>query len=164
VDLEGTVREIAPRVLRYARMRTGDASLAEEIAQESLTALVRRWRSSGPPDSPEAFTFSIARRRAGRAVVRRKLWVPIEHLLGARDGHPTPEDRLVVRSEHGRLLASLARLRPGDREALLMVAVGRLSTRDAAEALGVSASAVKMRTLRARERLRHLMEDDRAPD
>ena len=45
-----------------------------------------------------------------------------------------------------------------------MVVVGRLSTRDAAQALGISASAVKMRTLRARERLRRLLEDDRAPD
>jgi RNA polymerase sigma factor (sigma-70 family) len=164
VDLERTAREIAPRVLRYARMRTGDAALAEEITQESLTALVRRWRSAGPPDSPEAFTFSIARRRAGRAVVRRKLLVPIEQLLGARDGHPTPEDRLVQRGERARLLAGLARLRPGDREALLMIAVGRLSTRDAAQALGISASAVKMRTLRARERLRRLLEDARESD
>jgi RNA polymerase sigma factor (sigma-70 family) len=164
VDLEGTVREIAPRVLRYARMRTGDAALAEEIAQESLTALVRRWRSVGPPDCPEAFTFSIARRRAGRAVVRRKLLVPIEQLLGARDGHPTPEDRLVQRGERARLLAGLARLRPGDREALLMVAVGRLSTRDAAQALGISVSAVKMRTLRARERLKRMLEDVRESD
>jgi RNA polymerase sigma-70 factor (ECF subfamily) len=161
VDLDETVRALAPRVLRYARMRTGDTALAEEVAQESLTALVRRWRTHGPPDFPEAFVFSIARRRAGRAVVRRKLWVPIEELLGARDGHPTPEDRTVAGSERAHLLAGLARLPRRDREALLMVTVSRLSTFDAAKALGISASAVKMRTLRARQRLRALLEDPR---
>jgi RNA polymerase sigma factor (sigma-70 family) len=163
VDLEATVRDLAPRVLRYARMWTRDAALAEEVAQESLTALVRRWRAHGPPDSPQAFVFSIARRRAGRAVVRRKLWVPIEEILGARDGHPTPEDLTVAGSERAHLLAGLARLPRRDREALLMVTVGHLSTHDAAEALGISASAVKMRTLRARARLRRLLEESREP-
>jgi len=97
-------------------------------------------------------------RRAGRAVVRRKLWLPMDALLGARDGHPTPEERLLASSERARMLTCLARLPRRDREALLMVAVGCLSTRDAAEALGISVSALKMRTLRARQRLRVLLE------
>ncbi len=161
MDLDDTVRELAPRVLRYARLRTGDAALAEEVAQESLTALVRRWRLSGPPDSPEAFVFSIARRRAGRVVARRKLWVPIDALLAARDGRPTPEDRTVAAAERAQLIAGLARLPRRDREAILMVTVGRLSTHDAARALKISPSAVKMRTLRARQRLRSILEDAR---
>ena len=158
MDLEATVRDLAPRVLRYAHVLTGDRTLAEETAQEALTALVQRWRAQGPPDSPEAFVFSIARRRAGRAVVRRKLWLPIDALLGARDGHPTPEERLLASSERARMLTCLARLPRRDREALLMVTVGCLSTHDAAEALGISVSALKMRTLRARQRLRALLE------
>jgi DNA-directed RNA polymerase specialized sigma24 family protein len=56
------------------------------------------------------------------------------------------------------MLACLTRLPRRDREALLVVAVGGLGTHDAAEALGISVSAVKMRTLRARQRLRALLE------
>jgi len=41
VDLEATLRDIAPRLLRYCAGSLRDASLGEEIAQESLAALVK---------------------------------------------------------------------------------------------------------------------------
>jgi hypothetical protein len=40
--------------------------MAEDIAHDALTGLVRRWRNHGPPDSPEAFAFAIAKRRANQ--------------------------------------------------------------------------------------------------
>jgi hypothetical protein len=49
VDLGTAVRELAPKLLGYRRLETGDPSLAEEIAQDTLTALVHRWRTHGPP-------------------------------------------------------------------------------------------------------------------
>ena len=76
VDLDETVGALAPRVLRYAVARLGDRSLAEDVAQESLTALVRAWRNGGPPESAEGFVFAIARRRVGRVIWRRRLWLP----------------------------------------------------------------------------------------
>jgi DNA-directed RNA polymerase specialized sigma24 family protein len=110
VDLERTVRDMAPRVLRYAVARTGDVSAGEDVAQESLEALVRHWRRAGPPESVEAFVFSIARRRAVRAVIRRRLWVPIEQAFGRHDDAPDPEAQAVARAEHVRVRAALARL------------------------------------------------------
>ena len=41
VTLETAVGELAPRVLRYCVGYVGDRSLGEEIAQESLAALVK---------------------------------------------------------------------------------------------------------------------------
>ena len=160
VDLDGTLSELAPRVLRYLVARLGDASLAEEIAQESLTALVRCWRNGGAPESAEAFVFAVARRRLGRAVWRRRLWVPLEQAVGFRDGRPSPESRAVARSEEARVRAALARLARPDREAILLVAAGELGMAEAASVLGVSASAVKMRVHRARARLAALLEAD----
>ena len=159
MDLDGTIRDLAPRVLRYAIARSGDPSAGEDVAQESLAALVRHWRQSGPPESAEAFVFSIARRRAVRALIRRRLWVPIEQVFGSRDGAPDPEARTMARAEHDRVRAALARLSRTDREALLLVAVGELTSADAANALGVSPSAVKMRVHRARRRLAEQLED-----
>ena len=159
VDLDEAVGALAPRVLRYATARLGDRGLAEEVSQECLTALVRRFRNGGPPESPEAFVFAIARRRVGRALWRRRFWVPLEQAFGARDSHPSPEAQVVAQAEGSRVRAALARLSGRDREALLMVALGELTMADAAAALGVSVSAVKMRVHRARARLAALLED-----
>jgi len=161
VDIESVVRDLAPRLLRYCLARTCDAVLAEEIAQDSLAALVQRWRNSGPPDSAEAFVFAIARRRAGRALLRRRLWVPIEGLVGNGDRSPSPESRTIGRSEQKRVLAAVSRLPRIEREALLLVTLGELSTEEAARILGISPSALKMRTHRARRNLAALLEDNR---
>ena len=159
VDLESALRDLAPRLFRYAVGRTGDANLAEDVAQECLTALVARWRRYGPPNSIEAFAFAIARRRATRAALRRRLWLPIEHALGARDGRPDPETCAIGRAMRDSMTAAIRRLPARDREALLLVAGGGLSTAQAAETLDISPSALKVRTFRARRRLTLLLEN-----
>jgi RNA polymerase sigma-70 factor, ECF subfamily len=159
VDLEGTIAGLAPRVLRYAVARVGEASLAEEIAQESLAALVRRCRNGSPPDCPDAFVFAVARRRSGRAIWRRRLWRPIEDALGAHAPGPTPEAEAIARDEVRRVRAGLGRLSGRDREAILLVAAGGLSMADAASALRISIPAAKMRVSRARTRLAALLEE-----
>ena len=158
VDLERTIDELAPRVLRYANARLADPALAEDVAQESLAALVRACRNGGAPDSAEAFVFAIARRRAGRAAWRRRLWAPLELASGARSRAPSPETQAIARDESDRVRHALARLPSRDREAILLVAVGGVATADAAAALGLSISAVKMRVSRARARLAALLE------
>jgi RNA polymerase sigma-70 factor (ECF subfamily) len=159
VDLERTIGELAPRVLRYANARLGDPSLAEDVAQESLAALVRASRNGSAPESAEAFVFAIARRRTGRAAWRRRLWAPLEFAFGARSDAPSPEARAIARDESERVRGALARLSSRDREAILLVAIGGLTMADAAAALGLSISAVKMRVSRARARLAALLEE-----
>lgn len=73
---------LAPRLIAYALARTGCRATAEDIAQDALTALVRRWRSAGPPESPDAYTFTIAKRRTGRAIARRALMAPLRVFAG----------------------------------------------------------------------------------
>jgi len=158
VDLEGTIAELAPRVLRYAAARVRDASLAEDVAQESLAALVRRCRNGRPPDCPDAFVFAIARRRSGRAIWRRRFWRPIEDAFGTESPDQTPEAEAIARAEVRRVREALGKLSRRDREAILLVAAGGLSMADAASALGISVPAVKMRVSRARARLAALLE------
>jgi RNA polymerase sigma-70 factor (ECF subfamily) len=141
--------------------RMCDPALAEEIAQDCLAALVQRWRRLGPPDSAEAFVFAVARRRAGRALFRSRLWAPIEGIIGNGDGAPSPERRAIERSEQRRVLAAVSRLPRIEREALLLVAFGELGTEEAASVLGISPSALKMRVHRARHSLTALLEDHR---
>ncbi|MEM7480864.1 MAG: sigma-70 family RNA polymerase sigma factor [Acidobacteriota bacterium] len=155
---------LAPRLLRYCLARTGDAGLAEEAAQDALTALVRRWRRYGPPDNADGFAFAIARRRALRALVRRRLLAPLDALgMAHKCQHPgsNTERAIEQRDELQRTLAALSHLGHRDRESILLAAVGELDTAAAAEALGISSSAFKMRLHRARQRLDTLLETDR---
>jgi len=163
MDIEATIRALAPRVLRYCLGRLGAADLAEEASQEALSALVARWRRHGPPESPEAFVFAVARRRASRALWKRRLTAPLSALDDRREGHGTsaeesPETRAIRRRELSRTLAAIRRLSAREREALLLVVGGELSRADAARVLGISTSALKMRVHRARARLAHGLE------
>ena len=153
MDLEEVVRDLAPRVIRYSRVTAGDWHAGDDVAQDALTALVRRWRERGAPDSPAAFVFAIARRRAVRAALRRRMFAPLDVLASRSGGEPSPERVAIDRDGHRRLRAALGRLPARERDTLVLVAIGGVSTADAAAILGVSASAVKMRTSRARARL-----------
>jgi len=158
VELDDVVRELAPRLFRYAVGRTGDRGLAEDVAQECLSALVQRWRQLGPPESPEAFVFAIARRRAARAAVRQRLWLPLERAFGMSADTPDPESAAIGRDERSRVVDAVRRLGSRDREALLLVVAAGMTTEQAAGTLGVSVSALKVRTFRARRRLAALLE------
>jgi RNA polymerase sigma-70 factor (ECF subfamily) len=153
VDLHSVSAELAPRLLAYALARTGCRASAEDIAQDALTALVRRWQRVGPPDSPQAFVFAIASRRATRLNARRFLLAPLELLNGASGNGASAEESLDQRRELARILRAARRLTRRDRETLLLRAVGELPIGEIAAITGSTPAAVKMRLQRARKRL-----------
>jgi RNA polymerase sigma-70 factor, ECF subfamily len=157
VDLDTAVAMLAPRLVAYALARTGSRADAEDVAQDALAALVRRWRLAGPPDSPEAFVFAIASRRARRSVWRRALTRPVDVLRESAHGDPPVDRAFDGRSELAAALAAMRRLRRADREALLLRAVGGLDFEEIAAVMRSTTAAVKMRVSRARRRLAALM-------
>lgn len=155
--LEDMVRELAPGLLRFCIGHCQDPATGEDIAQESLTALVARWRRLGPPEDPAAFTYAIARRRLWRWRVKRRLLAP----LGALGNPPVvqlPDHGLESRRRLDGVRRVFTRLTAREREALL-ISLDGLSTRQAAAALGVKPSTFKMRLHRARRRLGTLLEE-----
>ncbi len=156
--LETLIGDLAPRVLRYCRGRLRDAAMAEEVAQEALTALVQRHRRHGPPEDSAAFVFAIARRRAARSQLRAALMAPLDALADRASSDPTPEELAIQEHRRRELRQALQALPRGEREALLLVLAGDLDYRTVAELLGISEAAVKMRLHRARRRLENLME------
>jgi DNA-directed RNA polymerase specialized sigma24 family protein len=149
---DAVVADLAPRLLRYCRARTPDAAAAKEIAQDSLTA-PSHWQRHGPPASPDAFVFAIARRRAWRVVVARRLRTPLAFVSAQADTRANPERQALARSECEHVLTEIRRLPGRDREALLLVAAAGLDADQAARALGIAATAFRMRLSRARRRL-----------
>jgi RNA polymerase sigma-70 factor (ECF subfamily) len=161
VDLDAAAAALAPRLIAYALARTGCRATAEDIAQEALVALVRRWRRHGAPDSLEAFVFTIAKRRAGRANARRMLLAPLDALWSTAGPAPSSEQRAVDRSELNVVLSALAKLPRADREALLLRAAGELGFDEIAAITKTTPAAVKMRISRARRRLAALVPEQR---
>ncbi len=158
MDVESTVAELAPQLLRYCVAAAGSPAIGEEVAQEALTALVGHWQRNGPPDSPRAFVYTVARRQARRTRWRRRLFLPLE---AATNGHPTTGDTERVVDDKRRLARALEMLRhlgARDREAILLAMDPDLGSEQAADVLGISHSAFKMRVHRARHRLASEME------
>jgi RNA polymerase sigma factor (sigma-70 family) len=142
----------------YAAKRAG-REVADDIAAETfLTAFWARPRFDPGRGTVKAWLYGIVtnhlsayRRkelRAYRAMARSGLSVPDE-------GHA---DRVVERvaagSLRGPLAKALADLSRGQREVLLLVALGDLSNTDVAAALGIPYGTVASRLSRARTKLR----------
>ena len=136
------------QVYAYARRRTS-AHVAAEVAAATFTVLWQR--IDDPPAEPLPWLFAVARRQLAnlrRGEARRNAL----HLrLGrSRRTASDPADG-AIEQDHAR--AVLARLRPQDREVLMLVAWEGLDPPAAAASLGVSPATFAVRLHRARQRL-----------
>ncbi len=152
-DLDATVEDLAPRLLRYCYGCSDNAALAEEAAQDALAALVQAWRKHGRPASPAGFAFTVARRRLRRAVLRARLLAPLEALRGHIAAPTDLEIELGGRQELARVATAVRSLPKHERDALLLATAGDLPLAEVAALTGTSLGAVKMRIYRARRRL-----------
>lgn len=95
---------------------------------------------------------------AKRDVRREEPWLSHESALALAKRimpHGTSPSQRAARAEmHGRVQAALAQLRERDREVLVLRYLEQLTTRESAAVLGITENAVKVRHLRALERLR----------
>lgn len=140
-------------VFLYARRRTGDEWIAEDVTAEVFVVVIRR--DAEIPTHALPWLYGIARRtianqtRAGRR--RDRLQAKLRSTFPRRSETESIEDR-VASDEMVR--AALRRLPEGDRELLMLIAWEGLSRREAAQALGCSDVALRARMTRARRRLR----------
>lgn len=132
-------------VLAYLRRRT-----TREVADDGLaeTFLVVWRRLDEVPDEPRAWLLAIARRvLANQRRSSRRQGALVERLILER---PL---LFATQPEHDPVLDALSQLRLRDQEALLLVAWDGLTSVEAAQILGCSAVAVRLRLHRARRRL-----------
>ncbi|MFC4120538.1 RNA polymerase sigma factor [Nonomuraea zeae] len=69
--LARVVREHASRLAASLVSLLGDFSAAEDLVQDAVETALRRWPVEGVPDRPDAWLFTVARRR-GLDVLRRE--------------------------------------------------------------------------------------------
>lgn len=153
------VERYRDRYARYAVHMLGNREDAEEALQDAFT---RAYRSLSRCEDPERFGAwlfrilvnrcrTIGARRGRRA---RTFVVDEVALLGAAVEHPA--DRGAWREEIDR---ALDRLRPEQREAFLLKYVEELGYDEMSQITGVGVSALKMRVMRACDRLRELLSE-----
>ncbi|MFG2248248.1 RNA polymerase sigma factor [Spirillospora sp. NPDC048823] len=92
-ELARVVREHSGRLAGALVRVLGDFSLAEDVVQDAVCVALERWPAEGIPDRPDAWLFTVARRR-GLDVLRRQ--ARYRDKLAMLDWSPPhePDDRL----------------------------------------------------------------------
>jgi len=155
--------ELSPSLFQYLQKLTRNDAAAEDLLQQTFLRMHDARGRFEPGTAVEPWAFSIARRlfidwyRHGRVIVATTLMDD--------DTLPTtePDAEAIV---HGYQLAErlekvLNTLPPQHREVFLLVREHGLSLAQAAEVLGITQIAVKMRAHRAYEGLRAAFEESR---
>lgn len=146
---ERAYRSHAADVLAYCLRRT-DAATAEDIAAETFTVAWRR-RAILPSESLP-WLLAVARRVLANHYRATKRGAELITQLGANAVAATQQ-----LDESPPVLAALARLTEAEQEVLLLPAWEGLATAQAAEVVGCSAVAFRLRAMRARRRLRQAL-------
>ncbi len=163
--LHGLMADVHGRAFRYARARLSSfplaAGAAEDAAQEVCIAVMKSLPGYDERGVPfERFVYSICARKVAdiqRAAYRTP--IPTDNLPDRPDDAATPEEEALRAAAAEQAWALLATLPDQQRELLtLRVAVG-LSAQETAEALGMTAGAVRVAQHRALNRLRKLMHE-----
>ncbi len=152
---------LAPRLYGYLVRQTRETARAEDILQQTLLQIHRARASFIPGAEVMPWAFAIARRLLVDSVRRGR-----RELLSA-DGEPDPgpskdagADEIVqARQLARRLDAELQKLPPAQRVAFELVKNEGLSMAEAAQVLGTTVAAVKLRAHRAYEALRTALGD-----
>jgi RNA polymerase sigma-70 factor (ECF subfamily) len=135
-------------LLRLAWALTGDRHAAAEAAQEALVEAFLRIRQLRKPGAFGAWVRTILVRTARRS--RRRISLPEQEMEDRR----TPQAELIGRELREAVDRAIAGLRPIYREALALAIEGDFTSAQAAELLGCSPEAYRVRLHYARAELR----------
>jgi RNA polymerase sigma-70 factor (ECF subfamily) len=92
-ELARVVREHAGRLAAALVGLVGDFSTAEDLVQDAVEAALTHWPLEGIPERPDAWLYTVARRR-GLDVLRRDSRYRDKLALVAWPAEPQPDDRL----------------------------------------------------------------------
>jgi RNA polymerase sigma-70 factor (ECF subfamily) len=137
-------------VVAYARRR-GPAAEAAEVA--TATFLVLWQRIDVRPLDPLPWLYAVARRELANRRRGQTRLVAFGARLRRERTVDTEVDSASPAMDRCNALVALRRLRPDDRELLMLVAWEGLDPAAAAASLGISLSAFSVRLHRARQRL-----------
>jgi RNA polymerase sigma-70 factor (ECF subfamily) len=149
------LRELLPRLRRFALSLTRHSSAADDLVQACLERALTHGAGRRADGDLRAWLFSILYRRFLDGQRRAKRHARLLSFFGGDEPlAPSAEELAVAHST----LEGFNRLGAEQRALLLLVGVEGLSYREAAEALDVPIGTVMSRLSRARQALRELTE------
>lgn len=157
---EPALRELVERhsawLLLRLRRRTPDEDLAAEALHDTFVAVWRRPRGFRGDGDVGAWLWGIAIRQLLTRLRRRAEPTPVvgQVLSALSPTVRSAEDELLLAVDHGPVGEALRTLSPELRAVLQATVVDGLTTREAAQLLGIPAGTVKSRARIARSRLR----------
>jgi RNA polymerase sigma-70 factor (ECF subfamily) len=162
---------IAPRLLGFLRKATRDGAAAEDLVQQTFLQIHRARGSfiAGAPVMPWA--LAIAKRLMIDSARRRRVELGLfvsapvddDRMLSNATATAAADDLLDARRRERRVQERLDALPETQRTAYQLVKQEGLSLKGAAELLGTSVMAVKLRTHRAYQALRAALREEGDP-
>lgn len=141
------------QLFRTAWWLTGDWHLAEDLVQETLGKMYRRWRAPRVMDNPAGFARTVLVRTYLSHRRRRSATELTTNLI--TDGQVDDGDTALRVA----LLDGLSRLSARDRAVLVLRYWEDRSVEETAAELDLTPAAVKSRSFRALNRLRYVLGD-----
>lgn len=151
---------VAPRVHAYLIRQARDRVVADDLLQQTLLQIHRKRGTyvAGLPVLPWA--FAIARRLYIDECRRRKtdaLWSARDVGEDDRRAWALPDDEVATREAARLVEAELLRMPGNQRVAFELLKIDGLSHQEAAQALGTTVNAVKLRAFRAYTAIRSVL-------
>jgi RNA polymerase sigma-70 factor (ECF subfamily) len=156
-ELDQQLRELIPRLRRFAVSLTRNSSSADDLVQACLERALSSWGAKRADGDLRAWLFAILYRQFLDAHRRSRRYARmLEFFTGREDAEPSVERTVIAQST----LQAFDRLPTEQRALLLMVSVEGLTYKEVAEILGAPIGTVMSRLSRARQALRQLSDGE----
>jgi RNA polymerase sigma-70 factor (ECF subfamily) len=168
-ELQDVVSRNLPMLLRRAHRYVGDPHDAEDAVQDALlsaykhldqfkaTAKMTTWLTAIVTNS--ALTQLRRRPRHPHLSLDEPVVEDQDYSLAERlaDVRPSPENECIKSELHGKLMQSVVELSPSLRKVIQLCDLDGLTTKEAAQILGLAQGTVKARVWRARTKLKRIV-------
>jgi RNA polymerase sigma-70 factor (ECF subfamily) len=154
------IEPMIPALRRYARALLRDPELADDLVQDCLERVIRRWSQRRESEEPRQWAFAILHNLAidsMRRRSRRGVHLAIDDVNENEMAVPgRQEDGL----RHADLIRALEALPPDQRSVILLVSVENMTYAEAAKMLEIPLGTVMSRLSRGRERLQKALDGE----
>ena len=146
-------------ILGFLMSRLNNRQLAEELLQDVMLSAWKNAESFRGDSKVKTWLLVIAR---NRAINSQRRWSPqivqLNEAFGFENDSTGPMERMIKQANREAVRSAIDQLPEGQKEVLVLVFFNQLSGIETAQVLGISEGTVKSRLHRAKQQLKHLLE------